>query len=580
MTEPQDSQREHQTGAATADRDGPGGPRPVMKVKAAVYLRLPGPLCTDARRRTAGRPAAGLSRVNPAGRKRAAMRYQVSRVRRVLLPVLLAALLLGAGSATAGYAATAPVPVPVVTFTSTYMYFPLLDGRAVFPAANEQFAEVLTTPDFLMHRGEVRRVTDQLDVRVPDGQNPEVNNRLICFDQGGHEIGRISTGTNTAGGHAFQWNVSMLITGPAQNPAENYFCQIWTDASGKTGYQMSVLAPTPGQTTYGTWLEVSSSDEADAQTGTPPYNCDPSDNTHTCSYIGGPAGLGNSDAIDILPIFPSPGGEWTAGDNTTTIDAEATAQITSCYHGTSSCKASEYGSGGVTNADGGSYLEIDQLYPGGSVCQVNRAYSEKSAGGAVFLSEGYDITSLQHHLPLYYHVSAPVSQLCQGSRLFTVDLYIWWTGGNPVKIDGATVNVLNSVRVTTTTVPDVTGFTQAQAAAAIAAAGLTVAAPDYVTSTTPPGTVLGQNSPAGTIEPAGSPVQITVSLGQATVPDVIGDLPAAAYEAISKAGLTPITLPPINNCADPGTVQYQDPPGGTQAPLNSQVDIQVAACTS
>jgi hypothetical protein len=511
------------------------------------------------------------------------MRCQVSRVRRVLLLVLLAALLLGAGSATAGYAASAPVPVPVVSFTSTSMYFPLLDGRAVFPASGEVFAEVLTTPDFTMQQGWVRRVTDQLDIRVPDGQNPEVNNRLICFDQGGHEIGRVSTGTNyTAGGHAFQWNVSMLITGPAHNPAENYFCQIWTDVSGKTGYQMSVLPPAPGQTTYGTWLEVSSSNEADAQTGTPAYNCDPSDSTRTCSYIGGPAGVGNSDAIDVQPIFPSPGGELTAGDDTTTIDAEATAQITSCYHGTSSCKASEYGSGGVTNADGGSYLEIDQLYPGGSVCQVNRAYSEKSADGAVFLSEDYDITSLQHHLPLYYHVSAPVSQLCGGSRLFTADLYIWWTGGNPVKIDGATVNVLNSVRVTTTTVPDVTGSTQPQAAAAIAAAGLTVAAPDYVASAAPPGTVLSQNSPAGTIEPAGSPVQITVSLGQATVPDVIGDRPAAAYDAISKAGLTPITLTPINSCADPstlGTVQYQDPSGGTQAPLNSQVGIRVTVCT-
>jgi hypothetical protein len=585
MNDPQDSAREHQTGAATADRDGSGGPRPVMKVRAAVYLRLPGPLCPDARQQTAGRPAAGLSRVNRAGRKWAAMRHQPRRVRRVLLLVLLAALLLGVGSMSAGYAAPAPAPTPAVTFTSTYMYFPLLDGRAVFPAAGEDYAEVLTTPDFRMRRDEVRRVTDQLDVRVPHGHNPEVNNRLICFDQGGREIGRVSTGTNyPAGGHAFQWNVSMLITGPAQNPAQDYFCQIWTDASGKTGYRMSVLAPTPGEATYGTWLEVSSGNEAGARMGTPANYCDPTDSTHTCSYIGGPARVRNSDAINVQPIFPSSlppsTGEWTARNGTTTIDAEATAQITACYKGTGSCKASEYGTGGVTNADGGSYLDVDQLYPGGSVCQVNRVYSEKSSSGAVYLSERYGISDYQHHLPLYYHVSAPVSQLCGGSREFTVDLYIWWTGGNPVKIDGASVNVLNSVRVTTTTVPDVIGSTQAQAAAAIAAAGLTVAAPDYVTSTAPPGTVLSQNSPAGTIEPAGSPVQITVSLGQATVPDVIGDLPAAAYEAISNAGLTPITLPPINNCADPRTVQYQDPPGGTQAPLNSQVDIRVAACTS
>jgi beta-lactam-binding protein with PASTA domain len=142
--------------------------------------------------------------------------------------------------------------------------------------------------------------------------------------------------------------------------------------------------------------------------------------------------------------------------------------------------------------------------------------------------------------------------------------------------------VINSVRETTTAVPDVTGLTQAQADAAIQAAGLYAAAPDYVTSTAPPGTVLGQNSPAGTIEPDGSPVQLTVSLGDATVPDVIGDRPAIAVEAIKNAGLTAITLPPISSCADPGTVgtvQWQDPAHGAQVPAGSQVDIRVIACT-
>jgi len=110
MNEPHDSAREHQTAAETADRDGSGGPRPVMKVRAAVYLRLAGPLCPDARQQVAGRSAAWLSRVNRAGRKRAAMRHQVSRVRRVLLVVLPAVLLLGVGSASASYAAPAPAP--------------------------------------------------------------------------------------------------------------------------------------------------------------------------------------------------------------------------------------------------------------------------------------------------------------------------------------------------------------------------------------------------------------------------------------------------------------------------------------
>jgi hypothetical protein len=434
------------------------------------------------------------------------MRYQVSR-----LMIPLVALLLGAGSATVSNAASAPVSKPV-TFTSAYSYFPLLQDRYVFPAQNEQYVAVLSAT-FTMNPGEVRRVTDQLDVRIPAGHNPELNNLVSCYDQTGHQIESNSSGTNyTAGGNAYQWNVSMLITAPAKNPTENYLCLISTYASGRdTGYRMSVLAPTPGETTYGTWLEVSAANQPGAQEWWF-NNCDSSDSTGTCSYIGGASHLGNPTAIDVF----SPADVWTAGDDATTIDGAATFQITSCYTGTQSCRTGEHGSGAGYSI-GGSYLTIDQLYPDGSVCQVNRAYSEQTIGGALFLTESYDISNAQHHWPLYYHLSAPVSQLCRGSRQFAIDLHIWWTGGNPVKIDGGSVNVLNSVRATTTTVPDVIGLTQVQADRAIRAAGLTAAAPAYVTATAPPGTVLSQNSPGGTIEPAGSTVQLTISRGPSAV---------------------------------------------------------------
>ena len=236
----------------------------------------------------------------------------------------------------------------------------------------------------------------------------------------------------------------------------------------------------------------------------------------------------------------------------------------------------------VYSPRGEAWLDVNQLNPDGSVCQVNQAYSEESTGGQVMLTEPYDISDSQHHRPLYFHLSAPVSQLCGGSRRFAVDLHIGWTSGHPVKIDGGTINVISSVRETTTVVPDVTGHDQAQADDAIEANGLYAAAPDYVTSPASPGIVLGQDSPAGTIEPAGSPVQLTVSLGQVTVPDVIGDRPATAAQAIKNAGLTAHPLPPISNCADPGTVgtvQYQDPAGGAPAPPGSQVGIRVTACT-
>jgi len=514
-------------------------------------------------------------RVSSAGRRREeerpSLRQKVGRRSRALLLVLLP---LGAGPATAGYAASAP---EAVKLTSAYSYVPLLDNRDVFPAKVEQAAEVLTTPAFMMQPGEKRRVTGQLDFSIPSGHdNPEVGNEVICFDQEGQTIANVQNGTNyTGSGGAYQWNASLLLVAPAQNPAENYFCQIWTyvTSGNDTSYHMTVLAPTPGQTTYGTWLQYSSSNEAGAQTWSYGIGICHPDGTGTCQYVGGPARLDNPAAIEVFSgdVFP-------AGDDATTIDAVATFQITTCTHGTGSCAVKELGDSGVYDGQGESWLEVDQLNLDGSVCQPNRAYSEVP-GGQVLLSESYDISDAQHHRPLYYHVSAPVSQLCGGSRNFALGLHIQWTSGNGVKIDGGVVNVINSVRSATTTVPVVTGLTQVQADAAIKAAGLYTSAPSYVTATAPPATVLAQNSPGGTIEPTGSPVQITVSLGQTTVPDVVGDLAAAAVQAIKSAGLTVVTLPPTNNCADPGKVQSENPPGGAHVAPGSQVNIQVTACT-
>ena len=51
------------------------------------------------------------------------------------------------------------------------------------------------------------------------------------------------------------------------------------------------------------------------------------------------------------------------------------------------------------------------------------------------------------------------------------------------------------------------------------------------------GTVIAQNSPAGTIEPAGSPVNLTISLGAVTVPDLEGDTTAQATRELTAVGL-------------------------------------------
>jgi hypothetical protein len=175
---------------------------------------------------------------------------------------------------------------------------------------------------------------------------------------------------------------------------------------------MTVLAPTTGETTYGTWLEVSTANEVAAQQLPTPYCASTGVGQYSeCVYVGGPARLGNPTAVYVpwdLPgrTAPAVAWYWTAGDDATTIDGVATMQITECDWETPSCPTYERGDSGVTNADGKSYLDIDQLYPNGSVCQVNRAYSEETTpDGQVllnegFLSEGFAIPMVQHHLPL------------------------------------------------------------------------------------------------------------------------------------------------------------------------------------
>jgi hypothetical protein len=158
----------------------------------------------------------------------------------------------------------------------------------------------------------------------------------------------------------------------------------------------------------------------------PDDRCPTADTTMKCSYIGAPG----SGAPAQADLFTDPSdGRWTADNDATTIDATGTIQLTSCPDGTGSCPLWMQGDASYAIVD--SYLDVDQLYPDGSVCKVNRDY-----GWALGQSAGeFVITTDVHHQPLSYHVSAPVSQNCGGSRMFQADLHYQWVGGDPVQID-------------------------------------------------------------------------------------------------------------------------------------------------
>ena len=88
------------------------------------------------------------------------------------------------------------------------------------------------------------------------------------------------------------------------------------------------------------------------------------------------------------------------------------------------------------------------------------------------------------------------------------------------------------------------------------------------------GTVIAQNSPPGTIEPAGSPVDLTISLGAVTIPDLEGDTAAQAISELTAVGLA-AHIEHRAQCVDPGLVIDQTPSAGTSVVPGSTVTITI-----
>ena len=64
-----------------------------------------------------------------------------------------------------------------------------------------------------------------------------------------------------------------------------------------------------------------------------------------------------------------------------------------------------------------------------------------------------------------------------------------------------------------------------------------------------------------------------------TVPNVLGDTGKNAAAKIHLAGLTVGDISQVNNCVDPGTVQVQNPKGGTTVAQGSTVQFTISTCT-
>jgi len=126
-------------------------------------------------------------------------------------------------------------------------------------------------------------------------------------------------------------------------------------------------------------------------------------------------------------------------------------------------------------------------------------------------------------------------------------------------------------------VPNVVGSTYDTASSILQAKGFAVRRSD-VKSDQPKDTVIGMTPSAGTLQPPGAIINLTVSKGPATstVPDVttLSQNDAQAQLKASGFGVHIVTQP-VTDPSQDGIVQTQDPPGGTQAAPGKVVTIAV-----
>ena len=151
------------------------------------------------------------------------------------------------------------------------------------------------------------------------------------------------------------------------------------------------------------------------------------------------------------------------------------------------------------------------------------------------------------------------------------------------KVDkGSTVTINVSRGAKPIQVPDVTGQPFANAKSALEGQGFQVQRVD-VQSTQPQGDVVDESPPAGTAQPRGTTITLSVSKGPAAakVPDVTGQNQTDAEQTLTSAQLTPsVVYVPVTDPIQDGLVQSQTPAAGSPAKSGEVVVIQVGQLTS
>jgi serine/threonine-protein kinase len=141
---------------------------------------------------------------------------------------------------------------------------------------------------------------------------------------------------------------------------------------------------------------------------------------------------------------------------------------------------------------------------------------------------------------------------------------------------GSNVTLYISKGQDTKTVPKVTDMTLDEARTLLSQHGLQLGDQTSTNDLAVAGTVIAQDPAAGAVAPVGSSVAVTVSKGPKNVgvPDLTGQDEATAKANLESVGLMEGRVTRAYSTDQPfKTVLSSDPPGGTQAPEGSRVNL-------
>ncbi|UOY00539.1 Stk1 family PASTA domain-containing Ser/Thr kinase [Blastococcus sp. PRF04-17] len=126
-------------------------------------------------------------------------------------------------------------------------------------------------------------------------------------------------------------------------------------------------------------------------------------------------------------------------------------------------------------------------------------------------------------------------------------------------------------------VPNVVGLDETRARNALDQAGFGNLTIDRVDSTAPAGEVLEVDPAEGSQVPVNTPITLTVSDGDAAVPDVAGATQAAATDTLRAAGFTNVVPEQVEAEQPAGTVIGTSPAAGTQASAGTAISLRVSS---